>query len=164
MKAKFFIYEHIFQTKEKKAEKDPAYKKFSDPSGSYMELAPYGITFSPGSSSTSMLLDKSGMLSISGKKLSFLSNTTIYIGGGKEGPIPEIFAMAEKEIKAALTGGDSSITMKTDTDIKATFVKKDAELKKPALPLASAVEKELTAEDKATRDGYNADCCGQAFL
>lgn len=47
-------------------EKDPDYKVFSDPSGSYLELAPYGITFSPGNGSTAMMLQKTGSLSLSG--------------------------------------------------------------------------------------------------
>ena len=73
-------------------EKNPDYKVFSDPSGSYMELAPYGITFSPGSGLSEMKLRKAGILSLSGLSFNFFSNrNNIFIGLGNPGSVKTVY-------------------------------------------------------------------------
>ncbi|MEY8268875.1 RHS repeat-associated core domain-containing protein [Lachnospiraceae bacterium 64-25] len=136
-------------------EKDPDYKVFSDPSGSYLELAPYGITFSPGSGSVAMTLQKSGMLSLNGLSMNFNADRSILVGTGK-GIMKEIQVEAEKTLQMSLTGGSSQITVEEETNILSTFVKKDAKLKLPAKPLASKVRADLTANDVADRAAQNA--------
>jgi len=138
-------------------EKDPAYKVFSDPSGSYLELAPYGITFCPGSGSVAMTLQKSGMLSLTGRSMALITKGNILAGKGKKEPVQEICVEAEKTLQLSLKGGDSQITMKEETDILSTFVRKDAELKRNAMPLAFQVRAELMAGDAAERAAQNAN-------
>lgn len=142
---------------EKEEEKDPDYKVFSDPSGSYLELAPYGITFSPGNGSTAMTLQKTGSLSLSGLFINFFSDkSNILVGTGKKGSVENICVEAEESIQMSLKGSDRQITMNEETNIIATFVRKDVELKNPAQPLASKVRSELTATDAQDRADANA--------
>ena len=54
-----------------------------------------------------------------------------------------------------LNSRKSSITLGENADIIATFIKKDAELKKAALPLADQVAQELMKEDAARRKDTN---------
>lgn len=142
------------EKKKKNEEKVPDYKQFSDPSGSYLELAPYGITLSVGRNAA-LVMDAGGTLALDCSKINLMAGTNIYMGGTSEGPISEILATARTEMKVALSGGQSSITLNKDTDIVATFIKMNAELKKEALPLASEVEAELIKGDQALRDNYN---------
>ena len=141
---------------ETEKEKDPDYKVFSDPSGSYLELAPYGITFSPGNGSTAMTLQKTGSLSLSGLFINFFSDkNNIFVGTGKPGNVENIYVEAEESIQMSIKDGDSQITMEEETNIISTFVRKDAELKNPAQPLASEVRADLTAHDALDRATAN---------
>ena len=135
--------------------KDPPVKRFSDPSGSFLELAPYGITMSSGATAA-IMMDAEGSMMINCSKLTASTNMTFFMGGGTEGAIPEIMIEAKADITTALTGGESSIKLGKDADIIATFIKLDAELKKAALPLASRVEASLIAGDNDLRIEANA--------
>ncbi len=143
------------QKKEKaQAPKDPPVKTFSDPSGSFLELAPYGITMSTGSTVT-VMLDAAGSMMINCSRLTASTNMTFFMGGGTQGAIPEIAISAKAEIKTVLSGGESSIKLGKDADIIAAFIKKDAELKKNAVPLADMVAGELMKGDAALRESAN---------
>ena len=136
------------------APKDPPVKTFSDPSGSFLELAPYGITMSTGSTVT-VMLDAAGSMMINCSRLTASTNMTFFMGGGTQGAIPEIAISAKAEIKTVLSGGESSIKLGKDADIIAAFIKKDAELKKNAVPLADMVAGELMKGDAALRESAN---------
>ncbi len=139
-------------------EKDPDYKVFSDPSGSYMELAPYGITFSPGSGLSEMKLRKAGILSLSGLSFNFFSNrNNIFIGLGNPGSVKTVYVKAEESIRLSTTNGDSQIVVNEEINIISAFVRMDAELKNPALPSASQVRASLTATDAFMRAVRNMD-------
>ena len=137
-------------------EKDPEHKRFSDPSGSYLELAPYGITFAPGGGSAAMTLQKTGMLSLTGLAMNFNTKLNIMIGTGKDGSIPQVCVEAEESMQLTLSDKSSQITMGEETNIVSAFVKKDAALKLPAQPLAADVRADLTAEDAQNRADANA--------
>lgn len=144
------------EQKKEKAQppKDPPVKTFSDPSGSFLELAPYGITMSPGSTAA-VVLDAAGSMVINCSKLTASTNMTFFMGGGTQGAIPEITISAKAELKTTLNGGESSIRLEKDADIKAAFIKKDAELKKTAQPPADKVAQALMQGDAELRAGAN---------
>ena len=137
-------------------EKNPDYKVFSDPSGSYMELAPSGITFSPGGGAASMVLQGTGTLSLTGLSINFYSGrNNIFVGLGNPGNVETVDMSAADSIRMVLMNGDSRITISEEIDILAAFVRKDAELKNPALPPASLVRASLTAMDARNRAARN---------
>ncbi len=143
------------KTREQQEEKDPSHKVFSDTSGSFMELAPEGITFVPGGGKAALTLESTGVLSIAGLLLSFKSESNIMAGIGKEKPVSYIGVKAANTFKVAMTRKTGKIVINEETRIVAEFIKEEAEIKCMAMPPASAVKAELTAGDAEMRAGYN---------
>lgn len=152
------------KAEEQKAEKakppkNPPFKVFSDPSGSFLELAPYGITMSPGQTAA-VIMNATGSMSINCSRLTASTNMTAFMGGGTQGAISEIVISAKDEMNVALSGGESSIKLGKDADIMAAFIRKDAEVKRAPMPPADRVVDILTAGDAKARDDVNLEATG----
>lgn len=146
------------ETQEAK-ERDPAVKVFSDPSGSFLQLAPGGVTLSAGSGASLVMTGK-GQLSLSGKSLTLNSDSTLLMGRGKKGKLPQLYLEAGEALKVSLTGKDSQILLEERAEILAAFIKKEASSRRLATPYATQIRAQVTAGDSALRSQINSQVQG----
>ncbi|MBR3602130.1 MAG: hypothetical protein IKL49_07405, partial [Lachnospiraceae bacterium] len=99
---------------------------------------------------------ESGILQLWARSLHLESQSRIEMGTGKKGAIPKLYLEARQTLTWKLTEETSRIVLSENVDILTTFLRKEAKQKLPALPLAAQIRAELTAEDAALRENYNA--------
>lgn len=123
---------------------NPDNKRFSDPSGSAMDMTPGMLQFAPDASGATVLhLEKGGFLSITGTDIILKSQMGMI--SGKDKPVKELLICGEEKMTMQIgEGGDDSIIMESGTDIKSALISQEADSE----PKASPTGDELLSEQR----------------
>lgn len=136
---------------------NPDNKRFSDPSGSAMDMTPGMLQFAPdGSGATVLHLEKGGFLSLAGTDIRLTARMGMV--SGRDKPAKELLICGEKKLTMQIgEGGDDCITMEAGTDVKSALVTQDADSAPKASPSGDDLLSEQEAADAAAREAENTD-------
>ena len=146
--------ESPLEEEEEVPEKDPSHKLFSHPGGSFLQLAPAGVTLSSGKEAT-LAMTESGIFSLQGKRLTLDSQGTLLIGTGKGGKLPQMYFEARETLTLSLRGKDSRLVFAESAQVMGTFIKKEASSRRLARPYSTEVRAQVMEGDEALREGIN---------
>ena len=134
---------------------NPDNKRFSDPSGSAMDMTPGMLQFAPDASGATVLhLEKGGFLSITGTDITLKSQMGMI--SGKDKPVKELLICGEEKMTMQIgEGGDDSIIMESGTDIKSALISQEADSAPKASPTGDELLSEQEALDAEYRDAEN---------
>ncbi|MEY8356558.1 RHS repeat-associated core domain-containing protein [Lachnospiraceae bacterium 54-53] len=137
--------------------RNPDNKRFSDPSGSAMDMTADGLSYAPDSSGSILLnLNKGGYLSITGMNINIKTRKGMMAGG--EAPVRNLMISGENKVVLQVgDGGDDMVTLEEKTDIKSDLVSHKADSCPEAVPSAEDIEAALTKDDAAARDAQNSE-------
>ena len=131
--------------------KSPENKSFSTPNGNSMDLTPDTLSYNVGAALLS--LNQSGSISITGLDINLKAQKGMMAG---ETPIKNIMLCGEQKVTMSLgEGGEDEITLEEEIKITSTFVKQVADEHPEAVPSASEIEAQVTAEDATMRQENN---------
>ena len=124
----------------------PDNKRFSDPSGSAMDMTPSTLQFAPDAGGTTVLhLESGGFLSVKGMDITL--KTQMGMMSGKNKPVKELMICGEKKLVMQIgEGAEDCITMESGIDAESALITQDAD----SSPKASPSGDELLSEQEAT--------------
>ncbi|WP_333651505.1 RHS repeat-associated core domain-containing protein [Lacrimispora sp.] len=137
--------------------KKPDNKRFSDPSGSAMDMTPQDFSFTSDSGGSSVLfISGSGSVTMNGKDINITTQKGMMAGEGGESPTENLMICGGNKVTLSIgDGGADMITLNTEANIVSAFIKQSADLKPAPQPSAESIEAEITADDENNRNAMN---------
>ena len=113
---------------------NPDNKRFSDPSGSAMDMTPETLCYVPDSGGSTMLyMTNAGQVSLRGFDINIKTQKGL-MAGGETPPKNTFISGAQKVVLQIGDGGDDVITMEAGTDISSAMIEHTADSRPAAQP------------------------------
>lgn len=134
---------------------NPDNKRFSDPSGSAMDMTPNSLTYAPDSSGSTVLnMSSGGLVSLHGLDINIKTQKGLMAAG--ETPAKNVMLNGAKKVVLQVGDGeDDMITMEAGTDIHSAMIEHKADSTPEAQPTADDILAQISAEDEANRTAIN---------
>lgn len=137
---------------------NPDNKRFSDPSGSAMDMTPDTLCYVPNSDASSKLfMSNEGQISLTGFDINIKTQKGLMAGG--ENPPKNAFLSGGQKVTLQIgDGADDVITMGAGTDITSAMIEHTADLKPAAQPSADELlnqVQEIAGNDEENRNNIN---------
>lgn len=133
---------------------NPDNKRFSDPSGSAMDMTPDSLCYVPDSGGSAMLYMTGGQVSLRG--LDITIKTQKGLMAGSENPPKNAFISGANKVTLQIgDGGDDVITMESGTETTSSMIEHKADTRPEAQPSADELLSEISADDETNRTAIN---------
>ncbi|MFR3819894.1 MAG: RHS repeat-associated core domain-containing protein [Hungatella hathewayi] len=137
---------------------NPDNKRFSDPSGSAMDMTPETLCYVPDSGGSTMLyMTNAGQVSLRGFDINIKTQKGL-MAGGETPPKNTFISGAQKVVLQIGDGGDDVITMEAGTDISSAMIEHTADSRPAAQPSGDELLKqvqEIVGNDEENRNAIN---------
>ena len=137
---------------------NPDNKRFSDPSGSAMDMTPETLCYVPDSGGSTMLyMTNAGQVSLRGFDINIKTQKGL-MAGGETPPKNTFISGAQKVVLQIGDGGDDVITMEAGTDISSAMIEHTADSRPAAQPSGDELLKqvqEIAGNDEENRNAIN---------
>ena len=134
---------------------NPDNKRFSDPSGSAMDMTPETLCYVPDSGGSTMLyMTNAGQVSLRGFDINIKTQKGL-MAGGETPPKNTFISGAQKVVLQIGDGGDDVITMEAGTDISSAMIEHTADSRPAAQPSGDELLKqvqEIAGNDEENRN------------
>ena len=138
--------------------KNPDNKRFSDPSGSAMDMTPEYLIFTADDTQSARLyMGSDGNIALNGIDISIKTQKGLMAGEGEEDTVQSIFINGGNSVSLTIgEAGSEEITLDTQANIIAAFVRQDADSRLPAEPSGEALANDMAEGDAEYRNANNA--------
>ena len=133
----------------------PENKRFSDPSGSAMDMTPASLQFAPDAGGATVLhLEGDGFLSLTGMDIKL--KTQMGMASDKEKPVQDLMICGEQKLTMQIgESSDDCIVMEAGTEVRSALVVQEADSSPAAVPSGDELLSEQEAADAQAREAEN---------
>ena len=133
----------------------PENKRFSDPSGSAMDMTPASLQFAPDAGGATVLhLEGGGFLSLTGMDIKL--KTQMGMASDKEKPMQDLMICGEQKLTMQIgESSDDCIVMEAGTEVRSALVVQEADSSPAAVPSGDELLSEQEAADAQAREAEN---------